>query len=211
MSLWPSCQCLFGWLSAKWVRFHIIDNLYLIIRIENSTDIPYGEYPSCLHTTLASLLSQKSSQMVPQVSLTHTSTLPNLWYRLSPTSWRCPSLQGALKMCNVFVSLVNCLALSLSRNTSIVKKIGTEGYSFLSCLHITNWFSTNYYLLPLQITEASRLCPQAPDELECTQSSRVASTPEQPKFLKCIGPYPWPNWEVDAVPSVKKICTVILH
>ena len=41
--------------------------------------IPYGEYPSCLHTTLASLLSQKSSQMVPQVPFTQTSTLPYLF------------------------------------------------------------------------------------------------------------------------------------
>ena len=39
--------------------------------------IPYGEYPSCLHTTLASLFSQKSSQMVPQIPFTQTSTLPS--------------------------------------------------------------------------------------------------------------------------------------
>ena len=54
------CQC-------TWPLYHMGS----IIQI-----IPYGEYPSCLHTTLASLLSQKSSQMVPQVPLTHTSTLP---------------------------------------------------------------------------------------------------------------------------------------
>ena len=46
--------------------------------------LPYGEYPSCLHTTLASLLSQKSSQMVPQVPLIHTSTLPTLSELLTP-------------------------------------------------------------------------------------------------------------------------------
>ena len=45
-------------------------------RYIKALSLPKGEYPSCLHTTLASMLSQKSSQMVPQVPLTHTSTLP---------------------------------------------------------------------------------------------------------------------------------------
>ena len=54
--------------------------------------IPYGEYPSCLHTTLASLLSQKLSQMVPQVSLMHTSTLP--WSgRVEPARRISPGVQ----------------------------------------------------------------------------------------------------------------------
>ena len=70
--------------------------------------IPYGEYPSCLHTTLASLLSQKSSQMVPQVPLTHTSTLPNLLYLLSSTNCSSPSLHGAWK---TYISLVSTLIL----------------------------------------------------------------------------------------------------
>ena len=34
--------------------------------------------PSCLHTTLASMLSQKSSHTVPQWLLMHTSTRPSL-------------------------------------------------------------------------------------------------------------------------------------
>ena len=34
--------------------------------------------PSCLHTTLASVLSQESSQTVPHTPLWHSSTLPSL-------------------------------------------------------------------------------------------------------------------------------------
>ena len=35
------------------------------------------ENPSCLHTTTASLVPQKSSQTVPHVLLLHTSTRPS--------------------------------------------------------------------------------------------------------------------------------------
>ena len=57
-------------------------------------------------------------------------------------------------------------------------------------------------IVPKQITEASWLCTQALVELECSQSRRETSTPEQPKLLRWIDPYPKPNWEVDAVPGV---------
>ena len=40
---------------------------------------PLALYPSCLHTTLASLLSQKSSHTVPHTPLMQTSTLPALF------------------------------------------------------------------------------------------------------------------------------------
>ncbi len=40
------------------------------------TCLPIPEYPSCLHTTLASLTSQLSSQTVPQCRPLHTSTRP---------------------------------------------------------------------------------------------------------------------------------------
>ena len=64
------------------ITWHCIESNYIVlfgqIVCSHNDIIPYGEYPSCLHTTLASLLSQKSSQMVPQVPLIHTSTLPNL-------------------------------------------------------------------------------------------------------------------------------------
>ena len=67
--------------------------------------IPYGEYPSCLQITLASLLSQKSSQMVPQVPLTHTSTLPYLF----PPDWSLKDLswQGAMWESRQWLSFVN--------------------------------------------------------------------------------------------------------
>ena len=39
--------------------------------------LPWEEYPSCLHTTCASLSSQLSSQTVPHRLLKHTSTLPS--------------------------------------------------------------------------------------------------------------------------------------
>ena len=78
------CQCRID--NSCYVRFSThglcsflyFNNKQSAIIIKRQEIIPYGEYPSCLHTTLASLLFQKSSQMVPQVPLTHTSTLPNL-------------------------------------------------------------------------------------------------------------------------------------
>lgn len=39
---------------------------------------PIREYPACLHTTVASLLSHPLSQIVPQASLMQISTLPML-------------------------------------------------------------------------------------------------------------------------------------
>lgn len=57
---------------------------------------PCGENPSCLHTTLASLLSQKASQMVPHVPLVHTSILPDL-AMLEPLSWTAPSMQRSVQ------------------------------------------------------------------------------------------------------------------
>ena len=66
--------------AHHWIyKLKQLQHMYLVELfkfVDSLHNIPYGEYPSCLHTTLASLLSQKSSQMVPQVSLTHTSTLP---------------------------------------------------------------------------------------------------------------------------------------
>ena len=40
--------------------------------------VPVGENPSCLHTTLASAVPQKSSHTVPHVLLMQTSTRPSL-------------------------------------------------------------------------------------------------------------------------------------
>ena len=52
--------------------------------------------PSCLHTTLASLVDHPSSETVPQVSLKQTSTRPSLTPTVLPllaTSLTSPSLQ----------------------------------------------------------------------------------------------------------------------
>ena len=38
---------------------------------------PFAENPNCLHTTVASVLSQKSSQTVPHCPPKHTSTRPS--------------------------------------------------------------------------------------------------------------------------------------
>ena len=58
--------------------------------------IPSAANPSCLHTTLVLLVSQKSSQMVPQVWFTHTSTLPCKGSEL-PTKRTAPFWQGAIR------------------------------------------------------------------------------------------------------------------
>ena len=50
---------------------------------------------SCLHTTRASLLSQASSQMVPQRPLKQTSTLPSK-FSLTPARRTSPLLHSAL-------------------------------------------------------------------------------------------------------------------
>ena len=49
-------------------------------------------YPSCLHTTLASVLSQRSSQTVPHAPPLHTSTRPSKLF-VPPTRRMDPSMQ----------------------------------------------------------------------------------------------------------------------
>ena len=63
--------------------------------VPGATIISYSlfvENPSCLHTTLASFVDQKSSHTVPQVSLKQISTLPSLGTE-PPNSLTSPSLQ----------------------------------------------------------------------------------------------------------------------
>ena len=91
-----------------------------------SLGIPSAEKPSCLHTTLVSLVSQKSSQMVPQVSFTHTSTLPRKGSEL-PARRTSPLWQGAVKK-DINVDLhkiciqLQCYKVMLTNtlNTSII-------------------------------------------------------------------------------------------
>ena len=49
-------------------------------------------YPNCLQTTVASVLSHKSSHTVPHWSLMHTSTLPSYWLE-PPTRRTSPYVQ----------------------------------------------------------------------------------------------------------------------
>ncbi len=61
--------------------------------------IPVDKYPSCLHTTVASLASHLSSQMVPQALLIQISTLPSLG-RLAPTNLTSFSVHWPIKQRN---------------------------------------------------------------------------------------------------------------
>ena len=63
-----------------------------------------AEYPSCLQTTVASEVPQKSSHTVPQLWLRHSSTRPSVG-AVPPTSLMSLSLQTAEKH-NVTVSLL---------------------------------------------------------------------------------------------------------
>lgn len=53
---------------------------YLIV------ELPVVDIPSCLHTTIASVLLQKSSHTLPHWLITHTSTLPSKSYVPDGTS-----------------------------------------------------------------------------------------------------------------------------
>ena len=64
-------------------------------RQKYSFSILYLEYPSCPHTTLASMASQASSQTVPHVSLMQTSIRPSK-RSVPPTSRTCPVLHIAV-------------------------------------------------------------------------------------------------------------------
>ena len=55
------------------------------------------EYPSCLHTTVASRKSQPSSHTVPNDPLTHTSTLPSR-YEFPPTNLTEPSVHTGVTL-----------------------------------------------------------------------------------------------------------------
>lgn len=75
--------------SCKFQQWEILNHLQLKI---NSITAPYAENPSCRHTTLASLLSQKLSQTVPHRPFTQISILPDLVI-CEPLSCNAPSTQ----------------------------------------------------------------------------------------------------------------------
>ena len=60
--------------------------------------LPVSKNPSCLQATLASLVDQNPSQMVPQVSFQHSSTRPS-YILLPPISLMSPLLQRSGSIC----------------------------------------------------------------------------------------------------------------
>ena len=88
---------------SECMQHHRFNTLYLNIdhalQVATSEllNVPNSEYPSCLHTTLASSLSQPLSQIVPQEPLTQISTRPSLSY-VDPESLTSPSSHLAVKI-----------------------------------------------------------------------------------------------------------------
>ena len=60
----------------------------------NKLKIPCDEYPNCLQITAAALKFHVALQIVPQISLTQTSTRPMLGKGL-PTTRTSPLVQGS--------------------------------------------------------------------------------------------------------------------
>ena len=82
------------WYLHQGIKFTV----KLFQRRQSSRDVhPVVAYPSCLQTTVASALFQRSSHTVPQALLMHTSTLPSYWV-VPPTSWTSPWLQLVLRI-----------------------------------------------------------------------------------------------------------------
>ena len=114
---------------------------------------PVYAYPSCLQTTVASVLSHKSSHTVPHWSLMHTSTLPSYWLE-PPTRRTSPYVQLPLAFTAgvVLVKYKNCI------------------HMLLQCIYI-----------PWHLTPASSEWPLKQLTIElCEQSVRLASLPVQP-------------------------------
>ena len=71
-----------------------LQSFYIVIddHIKECSLLPVYAYPSCLQTTVASVVSQESSHTVPHWSLMHTSTLPSYWLE-PPTRRTSPYVQ----------------------------------------------------------------------------------------------------------------------
>ena len=72
---------VFVWL---WLLLMFIIQTMKCILNNCDCKVPVRRNPSCPHTTLASVLSQRSSHTVPQALLTQTSTLP--WLEFVPST-----------------------------------------------------------------------------------------------------------------------------
>ena len=133
---------------------------------------PWLEYPSCLHTTVASSLLQPSSHTVPHSLFIQISTLPSFWM-LPPTSRSLPVVQTAVKWyVQYYVSLLHWLACMLhimfTKNCRTVDRVlyvpshltpASSEWSQLAetrapLLQVSSWFS-----LPEQFTSSSTIWP----------------------------------------------------
>ena len=79
---------------------------------------PCGVYPSCLHTTWASRLSQRSSHTVPHTPPTHTSTLPSLAVR-PPSRRRSPVLQALSRSRTVGTAMAGEIRTQISHASPV--------------------------------------------------------------------------------------------
>ena len=73
---------------------------------------PCVEYPSCRHTTVASLVPQESSHTVPHILSMQISTLPS-FAMLPPASCSWPFVQGAIHKMTVAIELVVLMHTSI--------------------------------------------------------------------------------------------------
>ena len=124
-------------------------------------------YPSCLQTTVASMLSQESSHTVPHWSLMHTSTLPSYWLE-PPTRRTSPYIQLPL-------------VLTIVNNT----------YSFVALQRL----HYRYLNLPWHLTPASSVWPPEQMTAEaCEQCVRLFSLPVHSTLSRWIAPTPALKW-----------------
>ena len=89
--------------------------------------LPVSKNPSCLQATLASLVDQNPSQMVPQVSFQHSSTRPS-YILLPPISLMSPLLQRSGSICVGFYhsmqsytgkySIYNVISYTIARKST---------------------------------------------------------------------------------------------
>lgn len=90
-------------LITRLLRIKLNQVLALTERLYISSAIPELEYPSCLHTTAASALLQKSLHTVPHTPLWHISTRPSKEL-VPPESLTSPAVQ----LSTIFITSVNC-------------------------------------------------------------------------------------------------------
>ena len=136
--------------------------------------IPLSAYPSCLQATLASLVDQNPSQMVPQVSFQHSSTRPWAGTAL-PASLRSPLLQTTGK------DRFRCFVLFILR-----ERMRKNNRNYIFNLKVENIH------VVLQRTPASSKCWQSVVSGSYVQLIRLYSAPVQDRLSSQMGPVPCP-------------------